>query len=97
MHLKGLITTLLTSVLFLPAQAIKIRVARHDVEISAIRVIFSNGENEVLPFSGTIKDGRESAEIDIKGRQRAIERIEVRHKTKFNLKGEGVTEVWALD
>jgi hypothetical protein len=78
-------------------RAIKIRIGRHDVQIQAIRVIYSNGEAEDLPFSGTIDDGRESPVLDLKGRDRFIERIEVRHKTKFNLKGEGVTEVWGLD
>ncbi len=78
-------------------RAIKIRIGRHDVQIQAIRVVYSNGEVEDLPFSGTIDDGRESPVIDLKGRDRFIERVEVRHRTKFNLKGEGETEVWGLD
>jgi len=74
---------------------------RSSVEIRSIRVIYGNGEPEDVPLTGTLADGKlrvdeESDPIDLAGRERFIDRVEIVHRSKFSLKGAGVIELWGL-
>ncbi len=74
---------------------------RSSVEIRSIRVVYGNGEAEDVPLTGTLADGKlrvdeESDPIDLAGRERFIDRIEIVHLSKFSLKGAGTIELWGL-
>ncbi|MEZ5843244.1 MAG: hypothetical protein R3D27_05855 [Hyphomicrobiaceae bacterium] len=82
-------------------RALSLIARRRSVEIRAIRVVYANGEVEDVPLTGPLADGKlmvdeASDPIDLKGRQRSIDRVEIVHRTKFNLKGSGVIELWGL-
>ena len=54
-----------------------------------------------MPLTGTLADGKlrvdeESDPIDVAGRERFIDRIEIVHRSKFSLKGAGMIELWGL-
>jgi hypothetical protein len=49
-----------------------------------------------VPFFGELKGGQSTQPLDLKGRGRFIDRIELRYRSKLSFKGEGVVEVWGL-
>ncbi|MGQ0672847.1 MAG: hypothetical protein ACT4N2_08235 [Hyphomicrobium sp.] len=77
-------------------RSVKFTVRRHDVRFYGMRIVYGNGQVEEVPFSGELSDGQSTPPLDLKGRQRTIERIEVKYRTKLNFRGDGVVEVWGL-
>lgn len=77
-------------------RAIKIKALKHAVEIRSMRVTFANGETEDIAVPRELAGGQESAPIELRGRERFIERIDFSYKTKLNFKGDGIVEVYGL-
>ncbi len=57
--------------------ALRFHAVRNDVQIAGARVIYGNGESDVLRVQYNLSEGRRSAVADLEGRQRFIRRIEV--------------------
>lgn len=79
---------------FGPVRAFRITAKRHAVEISGVRVIYANGESEMLPARFDLRDGQSSPTLDLSGRGRLVDQVIVTARTKLNLRGEGVVELW---
>jgi hypothetical protein len=77
-------------------KAVRLAAKREDVRIYSARVVYGNGETEDLPVSGTLKSGQSTQPIDLKGRGRFIERVELKYRSKLTLKGQGIIELWGL-
>lgn len=82
-------------------RAISLIARRNTVQIRAIRIIYANGSSEDVELTGELADGKlrvdeASDPIDLKGRERSIDRIEIVHRSKLSLKGAGVIELWGL-
>ena len=75
-------------------RSIKIRALKHAVEIRSLRITFANGETEDVRVPRELSGGQESAPIELRGRERFIERIELNYRTKLNFKGDAVVEVY---
>jgi hypothetical protein len=78
-------------------KAIRFAARRSDITFYSARIVYENGEAENLPFARKLKDGEYTSPIDLKGRGRRIDRIELKYRSKLGLKGEGIVEVWGLN
>jgi hypothetical protein len=76
--------------------AIRLAVKRRSVRINGVRVVYGNGETEDIPIGRELSEGQSTDPIDLRGRGRIIERIELSYRSKLTFKGEGVVEVWGL-
>lgn len=77
-------------------RAIRIVSRNRPVVVHGLRVVYGNGSVEDVPIRIELRDGQSTEPLDLSGRGRFIERIELRYRTKLNLRGEGTVEVWGL-
>ena len=63
-------------------KAIKFEVHDADVDIHKVRIVYGNGEDEVLEVKHHIKEGHESPQIDLAGHERIIKKIIFDYKTE---------------
>ena len=77
-----------------PVRKLKLVVRRHAVRITGMRVVYANGEAEYVPIFTELLDGQSSPVIDLSGRNRYVERVELRYRTKLNFIGQGIVELW---
>jgi hypothetical protein len=61
-----------------------------------MRITYGNGETEDVPVPRNLSGGQETPPIDLRGRDRYIERIEMQYRSRFNLKGDAVVEIYGL-
>jgi len=79
---------------FGPIRALRITAKRHAVRILGVRIVYASGEAQDLGINIELRDGQTSSPIDLSGRERYIEQVMVTARTKINLKGEAVVELW---
>jgi hypothetical protein len=77
-------------------RAIRLTARRHAVRITGLRVTYSNGQVEEVPLFQELTDGQSTRDIDLRIRDRYIQRVDVRYRTKLNFLGEGLVELWGL-
>ena len=77
-------------------RSIKLKALKHAVLIRNVRIIYGNGETEDVQAPRELFGGQESAPIDLRGRERFIERIELSYRTKLNFKGDAIVEIYGL-
>jgi hypothetical protein len=65
-------------------KAIRLQVRGAGVEVLNLRVIYSNGEPDNLEVRHFIREGERTRPLDLKGRERAIDRIEMAYRTNLN-------------
>lgn len=58
-------------------RALRLTAGGKDVEVQDILVVYGNGQPETIPFRAIVKEGQPSNPIDLRGRDRAIQRIEM--------------------
>lgn len=64
--------------------AIRLLVGGADVEIVNLRVIYSNGQPDDIDVKHIVRAGERTRRLDLKGRERSIEQVELVYRTKFN-------------
>ena len=67
--------------------AIRLRVAGNDVRMLDLKVIYGNGAPDDLPVKAVIRAGGQSGPLDLKGRDRAIDRIQMIYEARRNFRG----------
>lgn len=77
-------------------KAIRLEVSGNAVFINDLKVVYANGQPDDLRVRSEIRDGGQTRPIDLKGRQRAISRIELTYRAKPNFKGSARVCVSAL-
>lgn len=75
-------------------RAIRARVLGNKIKLYGITVHYENGSSEPVPIYGTLRAGQTTNSFDLKGRKRFINRITLKYRTKFSLKGDAVVEIW---
>lgn len=75
---------------------VKVRAQGHAVDLNYMRVTYGNGETEDVPVPRALRGGQETPPIDLRGRERFIEQIELGYRTRLNFKGEATVEVYGL-
>lgn len=66
---------------------IQLRAFKNKVHIINLRVIYANGAPDDIPVKSEIRDGGESRPLDLRGGDRAIDRVELFYLTQPSLKG----------
>ena len=67
--------------------AIRIRVGGNDVQMLDVKVVYGNGAPDDLPVRAVIRAGARSGPLDLRGRNRFIERIELVYASRPNFRG----------
>lgn len=76
----------------------KIKIVAHDndVDLERLKIVYGNGEPEVINTEIKIHRGGESRVIDLEGYARSIQRVELWYHTKFRhlLRGEAHVQIY---
>ena len=75
---------------------VKIKALKHAVTVKSMRIVFANGETEDVPVPRELRGGEESPPIQLRGRERFIEQIVLSYRTKLNIGGDAIVEVYGL-
>lgn len=68
-------------------KAIRLKVSGNAVYIMDLKVVYANGAPDDIRVRSEIRDGAQSGPLDLKGRDRAIDRVELVYRAKPNFKG----------
>ncbi|MFO1169826.1 MAG: hypothetical protein U1E49_02530 [Hyphomicrobiaceae bacterium] len=71
-----------------------LRVRRGDLRMRGMTITYANGEEEQVAFDNPIYGGEDSTIIDLKGRPRTIERIELRIRPSLRERRRAELEIW---
>jgi hypothetical protein len=77
-------------------KAIKLGVFGNSVFITDLKVVYANGEPDHLEVRSEIRQGGETRPLDLKGRERSIDRIEMIYRSKPSFKGNAKVCVYGL-
>lgn len=75
-------------------RAVQVRVHKSKVKVYGMTITYENGTTESVPIYGQISKGGSSQVFDLKGRKRFIQRIDLKYRTRFTLRGDAIVEVW---
>lgn len=64
--------------------AIRLHVRGADVEVLDLRVIYASGDPDDIPVKHFIRAGERTRPLDLKGRGRSIDRVEMQYRTNLN-------------
>jgi hypothetical protein len=78
-------------------KAIKLAARGNDVEMLDLKVVYANGEPDDIPVRSLIRAGRETNALDLKGRDRAIDRIDMVYRSRPNFRGQATVCAEGLD
>ena len=62
-----------------------------------LKVVYANGEPDDIPVRSVIRAGRETRALDLRGRDRAIDRIDMVYRSRPNFRGQATVCVEGLD
>jgi hypothetical protein len=68
-------------------RAIRLRVRGTDVEFLDVRVVYGNGEPDSIPVRRIVRAGDDTGPLDLRGRDRFIDRIELAYRARPNFRG----------
>lgn len=68
-------------------KAIRLHVRGADVEMLDLRVIYANGEPDELRVRRILRQGERTRELELRGRERSIQRVDMTYRTVLNFKG----------
>lgn len=68
-------------------KAIRLEVGGNAVYMNDLKVVYGNGVPDDIPVRSEIRQGGQTRAIDLKGRDRVIDRIEMTYRAKPNFKG----------
>src|SRR3954447_22124023 len=78
-------------------KAIRLIASGNRVHMLNLRVVYANGEPDNLPVNAELRPGVATAPLDLRGRERAIDRVEMVYRSELNFKGRARVCVDALD
>jgi len=65
--------------------------------VNDLKVVYANGQPDDIPVRAEIREGGTSGPLDLKGKERAIDRIEMVYRARPNFKGTARVCVMARD
>jgi hypothetical protein len=68
-------------------KAIRLAVRGTDVEMLDLKVVYANGQPDDIPVRSVIRAGQETRPLDLKGFDRAIDRIDMVYRSRPNFRG----------
>ena len=73
--------------------AIRLSASGNDVHVQDLKVVYANGRPDDIRVRQELREGDETRALDLKGRDRAIDRIELTTKRDFKGRGRGPAKV----
>ncbi|MGF1619339.1 MAG: hypothetical protein ACFCUR_01855 [Rhodomicrobiaceae bacterium] len=73
--------------------AIRLEAEGNDISILDLKVVYANGSPDDIRVRSELREGEQTRPLDLKGRDRAIDRIEIVSKRDFKGKGRGKARV----
>jgi hypothetical protein len=67
--------------------AVRLRVTGNDVRVLDLKVVYGNGAPDDIPVQAVIRAGSQSGPLDLRGHDRAIDRIEMIYASRPNFRG----------
>jgi len=77
-------------------KAIRLDVSGNAVYMEDLKVVYGNGAPDDIPVRAEIRDGGQTRALDLKGRDRVIDRVEMVYRAKPNFKGSAKVCVYGL-
>lgn len=77
-------------------RAIRLAARGNDVEMRQLSVVYANGNPDELDVQRVIRSGSKTEAIDLKGRDRAIERIDMTYRQRDDFRGRATVCVEGL-
>ncbi|MEO6166544.1 MAG: hypothetical protein ABIO46_06715 [Chitinophagales bacterium] len=78
-------------------KALKLKATDSDIEITDVRVMYENETVQDIEVRKFLKEGEETREIDLDGKERAIKKIRLTYKTVPNANQDKAhLEIWGL-
>src|SRR5688572_10063225 len=74
-------------------KAIRLHASGNDVRIEDLKVVYANGRPDDIRVRRELREGDETRPLDLKGRDRAIDRIELITKREYKGRGKGRAKV----
>lgn len=68
-------------------KAIRLEARNNDVEMLDLKVIYANGAPDDIPVRSNIRAGTKTRPLDLKGRERAIQQIEMVYRSRPSFRG----------
>jgi hypothetical protein len=65
-------------------KSIRLHVRGADVELIDVKVIYANGEPDDIPVKHHLREGERTRPLDLRGWERAIDRVDLVYRTQFN-------------
>jgi hypothetical protein len=78
-------------------RAVNFKVSGNSVNVMDVKVLYRSGEVDDLPVRSKIAEGGESGPVDLRGRERAIDRIEMVYRTDLNFRGSANVCAYGID
>jgi hypothetical protein len=74
-------------------EAIRLTASGNDVRVEDLKVVYANGKPDDIRVRSELREGAETRPLDLKGRDRAIDRIELVTKRDYRGRGKGPAKV----
>ena len=68
-------------------RAIRLNVSQNAVYMTNLKVVYTKGAPDDLEVRSEIRDGGQTRPLDLRGRDRAIDRVELVYRAKPSFKG----------
>ena len=78
-------------------KAIRLSARGNDVEMVDLKVIYANGDPDDIPVRQWLREGTQTRPLDLRGRERAIRRIDMVYRSKLNFRGRATVCAEGLD
>jgi hypothetical protein len=78
-------------------KAIRLEAKGNDVEMLDLKVIYSNGAPDDIQVRSMIRQGTRTRPLDLRGRDRSIQQIDMVYRKPLNFRGKAVVCVEGLD
>lgn len=74
--------------------SIQLRVRGNDIEVLDVKVRYGNNEIDDIPVRSLIRAGGSSGVLDLRGRNRIIESVQLIYRSRPSFRGQATVEVW---
>jgi len=78
-------------------RAIRLRASGGDVHMLDLKVIYANGAPDDIPVRSVIRSGSQTGPLDLRGRERSIDRIELLYQSRPSFRGQARVCAEGLD
>jgi hypothetical protein len=76
---------------------IKLKADAADVEIKSLHVVYGNGERDELQVRRVLREGSETLPLDLKGRDRVIQKVILWYATPEREKRKAIITIYGYD